>query len=409
MADKTSSTQRAMSQTLPSYEATAERERAKPGGLPNLDLLRAAAISGVFAFHYLSAQFRFPALGWTGVWLFFVLSGFLITRGLLSETDRPLGDYLARFYKRRTLRIFPLYFAYVSAIAAASWILAVPLGPGDPIGWLVVFGENFRNWYWDAGTPFIDHMWSLSTEEQFYLVFPFAIYAIPARFRNVFLLSALVVVAAVRGLVGQGLVDAGYSERDVAKTAMVFPFLQWDAFIAGALLAVNEKRLAAFPCRILGLVAALVCAVSIVAVAELRSALVTGQRSLWEAILLKGLSHEAFQDVWVFALIILCCAALTAFAARIGGAGRRVLPLRFFDHVGKISYGMYILHMPLCGWLLRLTARSDKVSFVLSFIGLYLLTALAATVSYRYWERPFLLMKDRPVAWRLWPRRAVPN
>jgi peptidoglycan/LPS O-acetylase OafA/YrhL len=65
--------------------------------------------------------------------------------------------------------------------------------------------------------------------------------------------------------------------------------------------------------------------------------------------------------------------------------------------------------MPLCGWLLRVTARWDKVSFVLSFVGLYLLTALAATVSYRYWERPFLLMKERPVAWRLWPRRAVPN
>src|SRR3954452_24018886 len=111
-----------------------------PRILPNLDLVRAAAISGVIAFHYLGAQFRFPSSGWTGVWLFFVLSGFLITRGLLAQTHRPLRDYLGRFYKRRALRIFPLYFSYLFTIGVISFAFAVPLAPPDsaPLAWLVL-------------------------------------------------------------------------------------------------------------------------------------------------------------------------------------------------------------------------------------------------------------------------------
>src|SRR4051812_30357083 len=105
--------------------------------LPALDGVRGLAILGVLFFH-----FGYLGCGWSGVQLFFVLSGFLITSILKGEASRPLGAYLKRFYWRRTVRIFPLYFAFLFALVALFSVV----GPSDAFRqqWPYLFTYTFN-------------------------------------------------------------------------------------------------------------------------------------------------------------------------------------------------------------------------------------------------------------------------
>ncbi|HEY7856751.1 MAG TPA: acyltransferase, partial [Terriglobales bacterium] len=142
-----------------------------------LDGLRAVAVGAVIAFHYtLNTHYASPVtgLGWIGVDLFFVLSGYLITSILLKAKARPA--YFRTFYLRRTLRIFPVYF-----LLLATYAIAARVG-GGPQPWsywamhaafLSSTAEYFHFWAF-AAPPFVyggvTVLWTLSIEEQFYLL-----------------------------------------------------------------------------------------------------------------------------------------------------------------------------------------------------------------------------------------------
>lgn len=132
-----------------------------------LDTLRAVAVVLVLASHWIPGFAANIHWGVVGVYLFFVISGYVITRGLLRERDGPSGriDFL-RFYARRTLRIWPIYFL---ALAAMYWLWP-GLREGSVI-WHVTFLSNVLFSFQDA-PKFPIHLWSLSVEEQFYLLWP---------------------------------------------------------------------------------------------------------------------------------------------------------------------------------------------------------------------------------------------
>ena len=140
--------------------------------VPALDGLRCFAILIVAMYH-----FHILAAGWIGVQIFFVLSGFLITSILLDAKARHSGTYFTRFYWRRTLRIFPLYFAYLAVAALAFALIAAPSAWRDLSGWLVTYTSNFsRMIVYDKGTEFFVHFLSLAVDEQFYLVWPLVVF-----------------------------------------------------------------------------------------------------------------------------------------------------------------------------------------------------------------------------------------
>jgi len=156
--------------------------------LPTLDGLRGIAILLVTLFHYevrewpWRAGFAAPLWtvvreGWLGVDLFFVLSGFLIT-GILVDTKSNQG-YFRNFYARRTLRIFPLYFAYLAAV-----FLILPVLPRIA-AWQAETPFDTQLWFWSylcnlvislrgwgASPQLVSDTWSLAVEEQFYLIWP---------------------------------------------------------------------------------------------------------------------------------------------------------------------------------------------------------------------------------------------
>jgi peptidoglycan/LPS O-acetylase OafA/YrhL len=144
------------------------------GRIPSLDGLRALSIALVLLAH-LTGTRGFPAseemgrwqLGNLGVRVFFVISGFLITSLLLEEADRHGSISLAQFYLRRCFRIFPAFLVFFAVLVVLDALGMMALRPGDLLA-TVTYTMNYhhdRSWY-------VGHMWSLSVEEQFYLLWP---------------------------------------------------------------------------------------------------------------------------------------------------------------------------------------------------------------------------------------------
>jgi peptidoglycan/LPS O-acetylase OafA/YrhL len=188
----------------PDIDAAADSSIAARAHIPALDGLRGIAILLVIPHNAdifsQSAPWLWPIAlvahaGWIGVQLFFVLSGFLITRNLL-DTRRD-ANYLRSFYVRRALRIFPLYFLtlFVGLVVLPH---VVQFSPGALAShhnqvWLWTFLSNWAQPYGLEVSGF-SHFWSLAVEEQFYLVWPFVV--LFAAGTRLFWVSVVVALAA---------------------------------------------------------------------------------------------------------------------------------------------------------------------------------------------------------------------
>ena len=215
--------------------------------LPQIDGLRAIAIIAVVLFHYVNNQLTqthgwlasnlslATSFGWCGVDLFFVLSGFLITRILLKRVDSP--SYFRTFYARRSLRILPVYFLFL-----LTWFLVVRSGMSLESNFLnQVSAVPFWSYFLmvqniimaqqqDLGNPVLSLTWSIGIEEQFYVLFPFVVFLF--KFRN---LVALLVMA---------IVTANLSRLACTHwiPAYVAPHCRMDSLSFGALVACLEFR-----------------------------------------------------------------------------------------------------------------------------------------------------------------------
>jgi peptidoglycan/LPS O-acetylase OafA/YrhL len=200
--------------------------------MPQLDSIRALAVLGVMLWHFWGTPFGL--LGVLGVQLFFVLSEFLIT-GILLRGRTTVGSgarsgwfVIRHFYARRFLRIFPLFYATL----AVCWLTGLTDAHED-LAWHAVYMSNF--YFARVGDYASDlaHFWSLAVEEQFYLVWPFAMIFAPGRI----LLPVLVCTAAAAPLYRGAGAWAGVD----ATTSWVWlytpPFANCDSLAIGGLLA----------------------------------------------------------------------------------------------------------------------------------------------------------------------------
>ncbi len=150
--------------------------------LDQLDTLRAFAVTAVLIRHFWPELQPGLDLGARGVHLFFVLSGFLITgillrsRALVEDSGRGTGLAIRRFYIRRFLRIFPIYYL----VLAVTWALGFP-DVRSGIVWHLAYGSNILFAIENQWPPTTAHLWSLSVEEQFYLIWPLLMLLVPRR------------------------------------------------------------------------------------------------------------------------------------------------------------------------------------------------------------------------------------
>ncbi len=362
------------------------------GPIRALDGLRAIAVTLVALLH-----FGYLNGGWIGVQVFFVLSGYLITGVLLADRGAPLGDYLRRFYWRRTLRIFPLYYAYLAVLAVAYALRGVPAELAEYAPTLFTYTYNFTRLSpsWEA-SPFFTHFWSLAVEEQFYLAWPFVVHALSRR-ALVLVSAALVAIGpALRWALAAALADPSRTPYDVGDAVYWFPLSHADAFAAGALVALlglgeRVTRPALVAAGALG-AAATAGAVNLAALRAAGADLPLGTMGFPLASIDNGF------HAWGYTLLNLCSAGLVAAAV---GAHRRggvvsSLALPPLAGLGRISYGVYVLHWPLLV-LFNASVRYRGMTLrgALMCAAWFAIVCAAAWLSFRFYESRFLALKDR--------------
>jgi peptidoglycan/LPS O-acetylase OafA/YrhL len=330
-----------------------------------LDAVRGVAILQVLVWHYWVPGFLHSKIGgarvlafllnmsWTGVDLFFVLSGFLIGGILLDHRDEP--NVLPVFYIRRVLRIFPLY-AFV--------LVPFLLGGGGNKPAYIGFMQNLmwaREGHW--GPEWIGVTWSLAVEEQFYLILPAMIRFVPAARLPVLLLVLIALAPGARAVAWLGFGNA-------YACYMLMP-CRMDALFAGVLVAwvVRDPRWR----RRLGSSRALV-----------------GFSGVGFVLLLGCDADQLsplFCTVGYSAVAVFYAAVVLQLALHPPGSG---WPVRLLGWFGLHAYGIYLLHCPI-----ELIVARQVATGLPGLIVATVLTLLAAMVSWRMVERPCIRLGHR--------------
>lgn len=346
-----------------------------------LDGVRALAVALVMAVHY---HEEFGG-GWIGVQLFFVLSGFLITRILVDArlTTEGMSGFLKVFWVRRALRIFPLYLLFLLIGELAWWCWSAPVTWPSARWWLWTYSLNFGHMF--ERVPISDvysHFWSLAVEEQFYLIWPVVIWYCSRRALQWLVAILLLAMPVVRWLL---------VELNILSTYQLYFFTPtlFDAFAAGAALVVFDWSPIVHARR------AMLIAVAVAIAAGITANLSEGLHfSLWSLGYPYFMPH-AWEFAWGYTLLNLC-AAFVLLACLRGEANMFAHPV--LVNIGKISYGIYIIHRPVYRIVVAirpyLTAHMPiviaNIASVIVFAGG---SVVLARISYRFFESPLLRLK----------------
>lgn len=340
-----------------------------------LDGIRAIAISLVLMQHFAFVIGRKVNAGFLGVDLFFVLSGFLIT-GILFHSKGSFGVSYKKFIGRRVLRIFPLYYGsilllyFLNTEGAREWIV-----------YLLTYTFNYATVYFDIPVLPVTHYWSLGVEEQFYLLWPFVVLLLRNHLRILYLIM-------------------------LAICALCVAHLQFHLFSA----IVPYDYVGLFP-RIYSLTAGGLAALYFV------------NKSLPR--FTKGLLPELF----MVAVLVICMlvrtnlrmilfpplAVMLILKARDGaffaGWMNRLMVYPAVTYIGRISYGMYIFHFPVAFYISRHLFNPlwriipfsripggefiQYNSWIVRLPLFSLATIVIAHLSFKYFEKPILALKDK--------------
>lgn len=359
--------------------------------VPVLDAVRGLAILLVLFIHigenmpapksYAGKVFSsLTSSSWVGVDLFFVLSGLLIT-GILYDT-RQATNFFRSFYARRFLRIFPLYYGFLFLLGALTIPLDIQWRSREWIYLLYLQNTHvMKNVHSAAFSPFItiDHLWSLAVEEQFYCVWPAIVFFVKDRIRLMKMAGLLMAGSMLVRL----LMLYGHKSLWMIY---VFTPARADSLMMGSVLALLFRSDAALQQQLKRL-AIFVLPASVIVLVIL--ALPTG-----------GLSFSS-KSVIIFGYTIigLASAALITLSltSHTFGAAIDRPSLRW---LGKCSYGIYVLHLPVMQLLLHLhtvTHLEDRYSNVCWRLFIVVSTAAFAVglafLSFEFYESRFLRLK----------------
>jgi peptidoglycan/LPS O-acetylase OafA/YrhL len=345
-----------------------------PRYLPELDVLRGFAILAVM-FHHIGKNF--PALhlvkiggyGWAGVDLFFVISGFLIT-GILLEA-KGKSHYFRNFYARRVLRIWPLYYA----LLIFAFVLLPLMMPSlrarifaDAYPWqsYFFFVQNLFSAKEIAFGP-VGVTWSLAIEEQYYLLWPILVLLLSRRALSFAALGAFTTSVVVRLLQSFGLIHLFIYTNTLSRL---------DGIALGSLLAIvlpaARESLVRNTAKIVLPLAIITVVVTELAFGEKTWFLYSGLALAFGAVLCLSINSEPLR--------------------RMG----------FLRYTGKISYGLYLLHVPVFdtfrepGFKAKLALFHSPVANDLLLLALMMAAVyLIASASWYFFETPILSLKSR--------------
>lgn len=379
------------------------------------------ALGALYRFYFRSAQ-----LGWWGVDLFFVLSGFLIT-GILYDA-KGKQQYFRNFYMRRVLRIFPLYYGVMILTFVFIPLIKAPHSLGDATGthsslWLWFYAANIGMCVYNALLNYsqvfeFNHFWSLAVEEHFYFVWPFLVYAFGRKSLLKICGGIIVGALALRWLMLE--LDVHWMKRFFLTPCRM------DALAMGALLALlvrgdwEQTQLVKWA-RWIALAGGLILVGVIVSNAY--PEMLWGGKS-WNAYFLQP-DRIPGTDVmsWFLHVGLLSVLAsvfgamlLLAVFAKPGGVAATFWNSAFLRFFGKYSYGIYVFHLLLSHYtgvwashlLVRFLRLQQHLPAVLtnrwssplfqSLLYFAIITTISVAIAWLSWhlyEKHFLKLKDR--------------
>jgi peptidoglycan/LPS O-acetylase OafA/YrhL len=355
----------------------------KPTYFKQLDGLRFLAVLAIMAVHWLkisSIMIYSNIASNISVDLYFVLSGFLITRILLQqkikkdENTTTGAQALKIFYIRRSLRIFPIYYLLIFICIALNVTPEREIYP-----WLMSYTTNFLRFKTASLGPF-GHLWTLAIEEQFYLLFPFFILWIPRQWLKRFLIAGIFLAIISR-----------YFSLFVFHNTLgvfLFPFCCADALCIGGLLAyslVYEKTIKPILNKkyflILSVVAFVVCSYRFINI----------QVNDYLSLLLLRLSISGM-CIWIIG---------TGINNEYKGIMKLILENSFVIYLGKICYGIYLFHF-LAPYIAKYTYSFIHIQnpwprflVIENAIVYFILTILMASLSWHFIEQPINNIKKK--------------
>jgi peptidoglycan/LPS O-acetylase OafA/YrhL len=386
--------------------------------------------------------FPISPIGWEVLQLFFVLSGFLITRILLNERNKPVyqaegkfGTFMKGFMTKRAFRIFPLYFAYILimyvlrfTLSGKSEFIEINTAELETNGiWLWTYLYNLKDIFnhflgWPiVESRFFAHLWSLGLEEQFYVFFPILIYFIRGRALKITIIAMIVIPFFTR-LFGynylQSIAEAN-NYSDSYAIILVFRNLifQFDSLALGAAIAIFNldwiKRVHLW----FWLIFVAMFAIHWLHFDAIRNTIdlshvpfdifiSNGQLNLIGYMHVLG--HPEYlnvnnQFIYLMPLVNIWCFLLVLSAVRGKIVMAPILEHRFFVYLGKISYGLYVYHFAIILIFLKLLKGVINknpgdlpyfIQFLLFFVFMAILIFIS-DMSFRYFESYFLKLKAK--------------
>lgn len=347
--------------------------------IPALDGLRGIAVFSVMLYHCFPVMAT--KLGWTGVDLFFVLSGFLITGILLDTRQSP--NYYKNFIVRRILRIFPLYyFVLILVLLLIPFLFNGFLGPG------FTYYLNHQRWFWlysqnwlysRDGFPdnkILVHLWSLAVEEQFYIFWPWVIKFLPGKKLLWACISLACFSILFRMQIGSDLFH-GVTYSYVATLSRM------DALLIGSIIAILIREMPDILEKAVPIVAFITVPIIILGV-----------------VIQKSANFFLLPSVYTFIDLFFGCLLVYSLSAGKRGMMARIATNKILIFLGKYSYGLYVYHYVIY-ILLERKLQPHLASFtggtfpaiILTGISAITLSLMISILSYRYLEHPFLKLK----------------
>jgi len=338
--------------------------------ISNLDGLRAYAVIAVMLYHIDHVLFPY---GWLGVHAFFMLSGFLITRILLSTKESI--SYFKTFYIRRTLRIFPIYYLCLFIVLAYTLYRNVP---NRDFFYYLFYVQNFRLGLDDFSSQFpyfFNHSWSLAIEEQYYLFWPLIV-----RYTSTRKLIWICIGGILISIISK-LTLLQFTSLPIVWTNM---FGSLDMLCAGSLLATILFTDTIKYLKHINLIAAMGVVIYFVL------APIIGYQNFFLSRITRVASIDGILLLMIVLLLVFC---LLKYLVRKDNWFTKI----FFSnpvtiYIGKISYGIYLYHF-IIYFIIEGYFNTNEGIVVKSLK--FILPIIVAALSYALVEKPILRLKSR--------------
>lgn len=298
------------------------------------------------------------------VTFFFTLSGFLITYLLLKEKEKTNTVLLSKFYARRILRIWPLYYIYM-ALALVVIVFIFPSYSIDyKIFYWIFFSANV-SWALDFLMPGLAHYWSLAVEEQFYIFWPVLAKHSKSPKRSIFIFFC--VFTGLKLLLK-------FTHFEPEFWLKLLNITKFDIMAIGGLTACLLHEGKPFFFKIVNHLATQYIALAIILLAYLNKA----------AMIFSVFEHVAVGAAIAVIIVNQCTNPKPIFS----------LENKVFDFLGKISFGIYVYHAIFI-FSLENMHLDPTITKIIAYTTIPLITIIVAYISYNYYEKPFLHIKER--------------